>query len=91
MDTRTLLIGDPEYQEAARFSPDERDGFRCVWAQRLRSDMHPEGKPFPVYHSHERKRPVEGELGVGPHAIVFTRDELAGNVWLLEPAKAAAK
>ena len=69
-----------------------RDGFRCVWAQRLRADMHPDGKPFPVYHSHERKATLAGSaLGVAPHAIVFERKDETGNVWLLDSADGGAK
>ena len=48
--------------------------------------MYPDGPPLAVYHSHERRRRLDG-LGVGPHAIVFGRTEMAGNIWLLEPAK----
>ena len=82
---------DPRFSYDGKliFFTSERDGFRCVWAQRLRPDMHPDGDAFAVYHSHERKRPlvVYAELAVGPHAMVLNRTELAGNVWLLEPAK----
>jgi Tol biopolymer transport system component len=73
------------------FFGSERDGFGCVWAQRLRPDMHPDGRPFAVHHFHERKRPMGAHstvgLAVGPRAIVFSQRELAGNVWLLEPAR----
>ncbi len=92
--TDNNLDYDPHFfhDDKLIFFASERDGFPCIWAQRLRPDMHPDGKPFAVYHSHERKRPLglrtyQDAVGVGPHAIVFRRMELAGNIWLLEPAK----
>ena len=67
-----------------------RDGFRCIWAQRLMPGKQPDGKPHAIYHSHERSRPVSWKLGVGPRAIVFDRMELGGNIWLMEPVKSDA-
>jgi hypothetical protein len=64
-----------------------RDISLCVWAQRLKADMHPDGPPFPVFHSHEVRRSLEGGVQVGPHAILFGRQERSSNIWLLEPAK----
>jgi Tol biopolymer transport system component len=78
------------YSDKLIYFTSERDGFPCVWAQKLGADMHPDGTPFPVYHSHER-RSVLGKDQVGPHAIVFERTEMSGNIWLLEPAEGSAK
>ena len=75
------------YNDRLIFFTSERDSSKCVWAQRLGRDMHADGPPFAVYHSHERRRPLGESLGVGPHAVVFDRTEMAGNVWLMEPAK----
>jgi eukaryotic-like serine/threonine-protein kinase len=69
------------------FFSSQRGGSLGVWAQRLRADMHPDGAPFTVFHSHEITRAVWGGVQAGPHAIVFGRDEDSGNIWLLEPAK----
>ena len=81
------------YDDRTVFFTSERDGFRCIWGQRLTRDMHPEGRPFPVFHAHERRRPLGSydwhELGVGPHTIIFQGAELTGNVWLMEPPKNA--
>jgi len=82
----------PEFSSNDRlmFFASERDGFRCVWAQRLTLEMHPQGRPFAVYHSHERRRPLapwsgaDVEMAAGPHAIIFSQKALAGNVWLME-------
>jgi len=68
-----------------------RDGFLCIWAQRLGKDMHPVGKPFTVYHSHQAMRSQENfpfvfqELAVGPGVLLFDQTALTGNIWLLDP------
>jgi Tol biopolymer transport system component len=96
-----IPISANDFDYAPRFSYDgklifflsDRDRFECVWAQRLGTDMHPDGKPFAVFHSHERKRPLGWylvRLGVGPHAVVFELNELGGNIWLLDPPKKEA-
>jgi serine/threonine protein kinase len=95
-----ILLSQGNFESPPRFSEDDhlllfiskRDGFGCVWAQRLTRDMHADGAPFAVYHAHERRHPIlslDDGVSVGPHAIVFDRQDLAGNIWLLEPAKEA--
>jgi len=92
-DSDSVSDSDPHFSSDGKliFFGSERDGFGCVWAQRLRPDMHPDGRPFAVYHSHQRRRPLGAHstvgLAVGPHAIAFSQRELAGNVWLLEPTR----
>jgi Tol biopolymer transport system component len=72
------------------FFTSDRDGFRCVWAQRLTLGMHLSGSPFPVYHAHQSRRSLGNstlgglELGVGPRILVFNQVESTGNIWLLE-------
>ena len=73
------------------FFSSDRDGYRCIWGQKLGPNFHPTGAPFAVYHCHERRRSLrEIEMGfniaVGPGMILFNRAEAAGNVWLLQPA-----
>jgi hypothetical protein len=71
-----------------------RDAPRRLWAQRLRPDMRPDGKPAAVYPSGPSQRsPVISteDIGVGPQRIVFTQVERTGNIWLLEPAKRDAR
>lgn len=71
------------------FFTSERDGFLCIWAQRLGPDMHPAGKPFAVYHFHQRRRSLRNlptiRLAVGPKMIAFNQAELSGKIWLWEP------
>jgi len=88
---------DPRFSENDKliFFESDHDGFSCIWAQRLRADMRPDGDPFAVYHSHERKLPLSrahgAGLAVGPRTLLFERMQLTGNIWLLEQEKAGPK
>jgi Tol biopolymer transport system component len=81
-----------------RWSPDgnmvyfvsERDGFRCLWAQRLdpRSKQ-PSEPPLAVYHFHNARRSLTNVggvgltgLGVARDKIVFNLGELTGSIWM---------
>ena len=87
------------YSHAPNFSHDDtriyflskRDGHYCVWTQKLTHAMQPEGPPVAVYHSHEVRHNLfyRSGLAIGPNSIVFEQRDLSGNIWLLEPAKAA--
>ena len=99
-----IPVTDNQWDDKPRFSHDDklifftsnRDGFRCIWAQRLGPDMHPAGSPFAVYHFHQRRRTLgrsttEFQMDVGPKTIVFNQAERTGQIWLLEPAKHDAR
>jgi Tol biopolymer transport system component len=74
-----------------------RDGFHCIWAQKLDpGTKHPAGAPFPVHHLHSARRStmyVGGglrRLTVARNKIVFIMAERTGNLWiadLLKPAR----
>ena len=69
----------------------ERDGFRCLWAQRLEPrSKRPSGEPFPAWHFHGAQRSMTTAIG-DPGAIsissardliVFTLGETSGNLWM---------
>ena len=71
----------------------ERDGFRCIWAQRLDSETkRPLGEPFIVQHFHTARTSLfnvvhVGELGlsIGEDKIVFATTELKANLWMMKP------
>jgi eukaryotic-like serine/threonine-protein kinase len=73
------------------FFVSDRDGFPCIWVQRLTANMHPTGEPEAVYHSHLLRRSLSGaglgdlELNVFRNKLIFTQRETLGNVWLLDP------
>jgi len=91
------------FDREAFWSPDgnllyflsERDGFRCIWAQRLEPNTKASvGEAFSIYHSHSSRRSLmsvtdSGAVGpsVGPDKLVFTQREITGNIWMLEPQK----
>jgi tricorn protease-like protein len=82
----------------ASWSPDgnllyflsEREGFRCIWAQRLDpATKHPLGAAFPVRHFHTSRRslmtigdPLSMGMSVGLDKLVFSMVERTGNIWM---------
>jgi Tol biopolymer transport system component len=68
-----------------------RDGFRCLWAQRLDPiTKRPVGAAFEVFPSHRARLSfmnvdVTGlEFSVAREKIVFNLGELTGNIWMAE-------
>src|SRR5262245_26225403 len=78
-----------------RFSPDgnllyftsNRDGFVCLWAQRLDPVKKPIGPAFAIHHFHSARLSMLNlalaslELSVAHDKIVFNLGELTGNIW----------
>jgi serine/threonine protein kinase len=68
----------------------ERDGFRCIWAQRLdHNSKHPVGEAFPVHHLHQTRRslmPFQEIASIGlsvtRNGLVFSVTETIGNIWV---------
>ena len=73
----------------------ERDGFRCIWAERLDpKTKHPSGEPFPVYHFHHSQQsltslgsPGKVGLSVTTDGLLFSLAETTGNIWLARSRK----
>jgi Tol biopolymer transport system component/predicted Ser/Thr protein kinase len=68
----------------------DRDGFRCIWAQRLDPlTKRPVGSALDVYHSHSARQSIlnadilKQELAVAPGRLVFQLGEITGNIWML--------
>jgi Tol biopolymer transport system component/predicted Ser/Thr protein kinase len=64
----------------------DRDGFRCIWAQRLDAvTKRPVGPAFAVSHFHDPRRLLSDipELGlsVARDKLVFNMTEQTGNIW----------
>lgn len=87
------------FDDKPRWSPDgrmiyftsDRDGFRCLWAQRLEpTTRRPAGPPLPVYHFHTARRSLLNtgvfklEIAVARDKIVFNIGEITGNIWLAQ-------
>jgi Tol biopolymer transport system component len=68
----------------------ERDGFRCIWAQRLDRQFRPQGAAFAVVHLHNAKRSLgagaTGAIGLtaAPGKLIFSAAEFNGNIWILQ-------
>jgi Tol biopolymer transport system component len=82
------------------YFPSERDGFRCLWGQRLSAaTRRPSGVPFVVRHFHEAQRPaiifsiqsgltLQGLLQFTSAAdkIVYNPTNVTGNIWMIKRA-----
>lgn len=66
----------------------DRDGFRCIWAQRLDANKRPAGPAFAVRHFHDLRRLLSDipELGlsVARDKLVFNMVEQTGNLWTFQ-------
>jgi serine/threonine protein kinase len=86
-------------QAAARswFSPDgtilylagNRDGFNCIWAQRLDpSSKRPVGPILEIMHFHELRRSLSSAIfgyAMTTSRLYFAVQEMTSNIWLAEP------
>jgi WD40 repeat protein len=87
------IADDRNYLGSPSWSPDgrlvyysaNRDGFICVWAQRIAGSGRPEGSPFAVYHNH-RFSPSAMLLASARIAVTHDRlymllAETKGSLW----------
>jgi Tol biopolymer transport system component/DNA-binding winged helix-turn-helix (wHTH) protein len=84
-----------------RFSPDgnllyftsNRDGFVCLWAQRLDPAKKPIGPAFAIHHLHSARLSMlnmslpDLDISIAHDKIVFNLGELTGNIWMTELAE----
>jgi hypothetical protein len=70
------------------YSVSQRDGFHCIWAQRLDGGKHPVGVAIPVFHAHNARRSLFN-VGIGDLGLSVARDKLilnmserTGNLWM---------
>jgi eukaryotic-like serine/threonine-protein kinase len=94
------VTDDRGMERYAAWSPDgntlyflsDRDGFRCIRAQRLDPvSKRPVGPPLDIYHFHQTRRsminitePLVIGLQVAIDKAVFALQERTGNVWMTE-------
>jgi serine/threonine protein kinase len=96
-DQWIAITDDESFHDKPVWSPDgnllyftsDRDGFRCVWAQRLDpATKQPAGPPIEIHHSHGARRSLLNagilplELHVAPGRLVFHLGEITGNIWM---------
>lgn len=85
-----------QWDDKPRWSPDGnliyftslRDGFHCLWAQRLRPEnRQPIGPALPVQHLHSARLSVDNagvvmlETAVTRDKLLINLGELSGNIW----------
>ena len=90
------ITSGEHWEDKPRWSPDgallyftsRRDGFHCLWAQRLRPDTkQPTGAPFPVKHFHDARLSITNtgmttlDVAVARDQIFINLGELSGNIW----------
>jgi Tol biopolymer transport system component/serine/threonine protein kinase len=94
----TALTAGSSWDTAPQWSPDGklvyyssgRDGFRCIWAQRVDASRQPVGAPIGVYHFHTARRspglvPFNGmDMFLGNGQIFLSLGELSGNIWMAQ-------
>jgi eukaryotic-like serine/threonine-protein kinase len=95
------VFEDNRYLGSPAWSPDgnkvfylsERDGFCCVWTQKLNPrTKKPEGDAQGVYHAHQARSalnfpPGNGTLSVGRDKLALWMGEAIGNIWMATPKK----
>jgi eukaryotic-like serine/threonine-protein kinase len=108
-EDKWISIGGPKSRNMVDFmpawSPDgnilyflsQRDGFRCIWAQKLNPNTkRPVGEPFEVQHFHRSRRSLlrivntrSEQVGfrVGKEHAFFSMDEVTGNLWTADLPK----
>jgi Tol biopolymer transport system component len=94
-----IPVTQGDWDDKPRFSSDDKLIFfvssalgrpHRFWAQRLNSDMRPDGKPVAVYsptHGRRVMTETDNEISVGQHLIVFGQTESTGNIWVAAPVK----
>ncbi len=86
-----IPIADVGTDDYTMWSPDSttlyysssRDGYACLWGQRLDSLRKPSGEPFSVKHFHGEASFGHGGWAIGEGLIAVTLVEAKGNIWML--------
>jgi eukaryotic-like serine/threonine-protein kinase len=97
-DEWVAITSGEHWEDKPRWSPDGnlmyftslRDGFHCLWAQRLRNETkEPTGPAFDVEHFHDARLSMTNtgfsflETAVARDKVLINLGELSGNIWSL--------
>jgi Tol biopolymer transport system component len=93
--TWTKLAEDRSYIGSPAWSSDgkiiyygsKRDGFICVWGQRITDDGKPSGQPFAAFHNHaspDTKHYGVCKMAAAPGRLYMVLGEVKGDLWSLQ-------
>ena len=96
----TVVVDGSDFERQPFWAPSgdliyflsERDGFRCIWAQRVdMATRQPRGMPFAAHHMHQTRYSLEPiadvasiGLSVAAGQMFYASYELQSNIWLAE-------
>jgi Tol biopolymer transport system component len=89
VDEDRNYIGPPAWSRDGRilYYGSSRDGFICVWAQRVGADGKPSGEPFAAHHFHtppDMKHFGVCWMGAAPDRLYLMLSEFKGDLWSLK-------
>jgi hypothetical protein len=93
----TKLAGDRNYIGSPAWPSDgkihygsKRDGFICIWEQRITEDGKPSGEPFAAFHNHaspDMKHYGVCKMAAAPGWLSLMLAEVKGDLWLPQPPR----
>ena len=103
----TVLIEGSDFDRQPFWAPSgnliyflsERDGSRCIWAQRVDvATRQPAGAPFAAHHMHQTSNTLDGVqdvaaigLSLSGGQMFYASFELQSNIWLAERQQTGAR
>jgi len=90
------IVDENTWADKPRWSPDgatlyfvsQRDGFRCIWSQRLNPlTKRPVGRPVIIQHFHGARQSMANvpigllELEITSDRVLLSLGEITGNIW----------
>jgi len=103
----TVLIEGSDFDRQPFWAPSgnliyflsERDGSRCIWAQRVEmGTRQPAGAPFAAHHMHQTSNTLDGVqdvaaigLSLAGGQMFYASFEVQSNIWLAERLQAGAR
>lgn len=94
-----MLTNSAAWEDKPSWSPDgavvyytsDRDGFRCIWAQRVNAETKKAtGPQIPVYHLHSTRLSIRNlelqkfGMVLARDKLVFNMAEITGNLWVAQ-------
>jgi serine/threonine protein kinase len=89
LDEDRNFIGSPTWSSDGKilYYGSKRDGFICVWAQRITDDGKPSGRPFTAFHDHaspDMKHYGVCHVTAAPGRLYMMLGEVKGDLWSLK-------